>query len=167
MPCRACLCGCLLCLLCVHVCTCALVRRPAIICSGADGCVWCLPLVRPTPRSAGVVECYIHRFKSGMNKLFPGMWGGALCCLLLCCLPLDLQSHFRVRCACGWGAVYHVFMKDGDRFLMAAKKRSKQRTSNYLISSNKDDMSKGANFMGKLRCVLFLLHLYVVTFGFV
>lgn len=76
-------------------------------------------LTQPTPRSAGVVQCYIHRFKSGMNKLFP---------------------------------LYHVFMKDGDRFLLAAKKRSKQRTSNYLISSNKDDLSRtGPNFVGKLR----------------
>merc|ERR1719258_386051 len=31
-------------------------------------------------------------------------------------------------------------------------KRSKQRTSNYLISKNKDDLSRtGTNFMGKLR----------------
>ena len=49
-------------------------------------------------------------------------------------------------------AVYHVYMKDGDKFLLAAKKRSKQRTSNYLISKNKDDLSRtGTNFMGKLR----------------
>ena len=43
-------------------------------------------------------------------------------------------------------------MKDGDRFLLAAKKRSKQRTSNYLISTNKDDLKRtGDSFVGKLR----------------
>lgn len=43
-------------------------------------------------------------------------------------------------------------MKDGDRFLLAAKKRSKQRTSNYLVSMDKDDLKRtGENFVGKLR----------------
>lgn len=43
-------------------------------------------------------------------------------------------------------------MKEGDRFLLAGKKRAKQKTSNYLISMKKDDLSRtGANYLGKLR----------------
>ena len=45
-------------------------------------------------------------------------------------------------------------MKEGDRFLLAGKKRAKQKTSNYLISMKKDDLSRtGANYLGKLRYV--------------
>ena len=47
---------------------------------------------------------------------------------------------------------YHLYMKTGDKFLLAAKKRTKNRTSNYLISLSKADMSKaGPNYVGKLR----------------
>lgn len=76
-------------------------------------------LTQPTPRECGVVQCYIQRHKSGLNKLYP---------------------------------VYHLYMKKGDKFLLAAKKRAKQRTSNYLISMKKGDMSRTSeNFLGKLR----------------
>ncbi|ETW06731.1 hypothetical protein H310_02898 [Aphanomyces invadans] len=48
---------------------------------------------------------------------------------------------------------YCLYMKDGDRFLLTAKKRPNNRTSNYLISMQRGDLSrKGSdNFLGKLR----------------
>jgi len=48
--------------------------------------------------------------------------------------------------------VYSLYMKEGDRFLLAGKKRAKQKTSNYLVSMSKTDMNRdGSNFLGKLR----------------
>ena len=47
---------------------------------------------------------------------------------------------------------YHLYLTDGDTFLLAAKKRSQNTTSNYLISTDQNDMSrKSSNFIGKLR----------------
>ncbi|CAK4066373.1 unnamed protein product [Aphanomyces euteiches] len=48
---------------------------------------------------------------------------------------------------------YCLYMKDGDRFLLTAKKRPNNRTSNYLISMQRGDLArKGSdNFLGKLR----------------
>jgi len=47
---------------------------------------------------------------------------------------------------------YQLYMKEGDRFLMAGKKRPKNRTSNYIISMDSRDFSrKSGNFIGKLR----------------
>jgi Tub family len=47
---------------------------------------------------------------------------------------------------------YHVYMMDGDRFLMCSKKRPNNKTSNYLISMKAGDLSRGGrNYLGKLR----------------
>lgn len=47
---------------------------------------------------------------------------------------------------------YELFMKDEDVFLLAAKKRSKNKTSNYIVSKERTDLSKESpNFMGKVR----------------
>jgi tubby and related proteins len=47
---------------------------------------------------------------------------------------------------------YHLYLTDGDTFLMAAKKRSQNTTSNYLISADPQDMSrKSSSYLGKLR----------------
>ena len=48
--------------------------------------------------------------------------------------------------------VYSLYLKEGDRFLMASKKRPNNKTSNYLISMGEGDMNRdGANYLGKLR----------------
>lgn len=48
--------------------------------------------------------------------------------------------------------VYQLYLKEGDRFLLAGKKRPKQKTSNYLISRSAEDLGRDSeNFMGKLR----------------
>jgi tubby-related protein 1 len=47
---------------------------------------------------------------------------------------------------------YEIYLKEGDKFLMAARKRKKNKSSNYLISLDKDDLSRNSgNFYGKLR----------------
>lgn len=43
-------------------------------------------------------------------------------------------------------------LQDEDRFLMASKKRSKQKTSNYIISRNEKNLDRNSEYyMGKLR----------------
>ena len=47
---------------------------------------------------------------------------------------------------------YSMYMKSGDEFLMAAEKRSGQRTSNFTISSDPSDLDRhGKHFLGKVR----------------
>lgn len=46
---------------------------------------------------------------------------------------------------------YNLFLEDGRRFLLAARKRKKQTTSNYLVSLNYDDLDRESdNFFGKV-----------------
>eukprot|EP00600_Ochromonadales_sp_CCMP1393_P001545 CAMPEP_0174990348 /NCGR_PEP_ID=MMETSP0004_2-20121128/21268_1 /TAXON_ID=420556 /ORGANISM="Ochromonas sp., Strain CCMP1393" /LENGTH=510 /DNA_ID=CAMNT_0016243939 /DNA_START=163 /DNA_END=1692 /DNA_ORIENTATION=- len=48
--------------------------------------------------------------------------------------------------------VYSLYLKEGDVFLMASKKRPKNKTSNYLISMDQNDLNRaGKNYLGKLR----------------
>jgi len=47
---------------------------------------------------------------------------------------------------------YNLILEEGNSFLLAARKRKKSKSSNYLISLDKNDLSRdGNNFMGKLR----------------
>jgi hypothetical protein len=77
-------------------------------------------LTTPTPKSVGIVQCYIERDKAGLGKkMYP---------------------------------VYQLYLKEGDRFLLAGKKRPKQKTSNYLISRSAEDLNRDSDsFVGKLR----------------
>ncbi|GLD94521.1 hypothetical protein PINS_up003132 [Pythium insidiosum] len=52
---------------------------------------------------------------------------------------------------------YCLYMKEGDRFLLTGKKRPKNRTSNYLISMQRGDLSRHGteNYLGKLRSNFF------------
>ena len=48
--------------------------------------------------------------------------------------------------------VYTLYLKDGDRFLLSAKKRPNNTTSNYLISMGENDLNRSStNYLGKLR----------------
>jgi len=48
--------------------------------------------------------------------------------------------------------IYSLYLKDGDCFLMSSKKRSYNKTSNYLISMAEKDLKRGSdNYLGKLR----------------
>jgi tubby-related protein 1 len=47
---------------------------------------------------------------------------------------------------------YNLFLEDGKKFLLAARKRKKQTTSNYLISLDYEDLGRDSDkFFGKLR----------------
>ncbi|GBG32634.1 Tubby protein-like [Hondaea fermentalgiana] len=47
---------------------------------------------------------------------------------------------------------FQVFLKDGDRFLMSGKKRSKNRTTNYVVTMDPRDYNRESpNCLGKLR----------------
>mmetsp|Transcript_30530 Transcript_30530/g.58792 ORF Transcript_30530/g.58792 Transcript_30530/m.58792 type:complete len:481 (+) Transcript_30530:314-1756(+) len=47
---------------------------------------------------------------------------------------------------------FRMYLSEGDQFLLAARRRKKSQTTNYLISLDMDDLQrKGASFYGKLR----------------
>ncbi|GLC37771.1 hypothetical protein PLESTB_001475100 [Pleodorina starrii] len=47
---------------------------------------------------------------------------------------------------------YSLFLEEGRKFLLSARKRKKQTTSNYVISLNIDDLSReSGSFFGKVR----------------
>lgn len=47
---------------------------------------------------------------------------------------------------------YHVYLSNSLRFLLTGKKRSINKTSNYLMSMSKTELSKKSNyFLGKVR----------------
>jgi tubby-related protein 1 len=47
---------------------------------------------------------------------------------------------------------YHLHLSNGFKFLMTAKKRAINNTSNYLVSMNRSDLNKKSpNFLGKVR----------------
>jgi len=79
-------------------------------------------LMSPVPKEAGTMQCTILRNKAGTNKLFPEY------------------------------TVYTKISSGQERFLMTGKKRAGNKTSNYLISSEKGDMNRSSSsFLGKLR----------------
>ena len=78
-------------------------------------------LTQPTPKSAGIVQCYIEREKSSIFSPF---------------------SY----------PVYTLRLKEGDTFLLAGRKRMKNKTSNYVITMDKRDLARDSPaFIGKLR----------------
>jgi len=47
---------------------------------------------------------------------------------------------------------FKLYLQDGDRFLLAARRRKKSKTSNFLISLESDDLARnGGAYFGKLR----------------
>jgi tubby-related protein 1 len=47
---------------------------------------------------------------------------------------------------------YDMYVSDKFKYLMSGKRRAGNTTSNYVISSDKNDMeSKGPNYLGKVR----------------
>jgi tubby-related protein 1 len=51
-----------------------------------------------------------------------------------------------------YGYKYNLFLEDGDVFLVCSVKRKHNKTSNYLISIDRDDLSReSGHFYGKLR----------------
>ena len=51
-----------------------------------------------------------------------------------------------------WNPKYTLVLSDGERFLLNAKKRGGNKTSNYLITLDQDNLKKkGEGYLGKLR----------------
>lgn len=46
---------------------------------------------------------------------------------------------------------YHLYLSNGLKYLMSAKKRANNKTSNYMMSMTKDLKKKSSNYLGKLR----------------
>ena len=47
---------------------------------------------------------------------------------------------------------YEVYLKDGEQFLLAARRRKKQKQSNYKVSLDREDLSRhSSNYFGKLK----------------
>lgn len=47
---------------------------------------------------------------------------------------------------------YHLYYENGNQFLLSARKRKKNKSSNYLMSLDRDDLSRRSNnYFGKLR----------------
>jgi tubby-related protein 1 len=80
-------------------------------------------VLQSAPKDQGFIKCTITRDKTGMNKLFPR---------------------------------YYLWTDGGGQspgmFLLSAKKRKKNKSSNYTISLSQDEQSKDSgSFVGKLR----------------
>ncbi|CAD8074678.1 unnamed protein product [Paramecium sonneborni] len=52
---------------------------------------------------------------------------------------------------CRFYPKYHLHISNGFSYLMSAKKRACNNTSNYIISQSREDMEKSENFLGKVR----------------
>jgi hypothetical protein len=47
---------------------------------------------------------------------------------------------------------YELYLKEGDKYLLSARKRKKNKTSNYLISLDKNDTKRHTDsYFGKVR----------------
>ena len=56
--------------------------------------------------------------------------------------------------------MYYVFLELGNQFLLAARKRKMQRTSNYVISLDQTDLERdSSSFVGKVRYLCSFLSL--------
>ena len=79
-------------------------------------------LMQPCPKGEGMVQCSVRRTKGLKNALFPE---------------------------------YRMYLKNSSKtetFLMTSKKRGGSKTSNYLLSMNRNDHDKGSDsIVGKLR----------------
>jgi hypothetical protein len=87
-------------------------------------------LTSPIPVNNGILQCYIKRNTSGTNMLFPKY---------SLFFPLQEENGRKT-----------------DIFLMASKKRSYNKTSNYAISMNDKDINKkNDDYLGKVRSNFF------------
>jgi tubby and related proteins len=68
------------------------------------------------------------------------------CGIVKCCIRRNQSGMNKLF------PLYSLYLSDGDAFLMASRKRSTSKLSNYVITSSESDVSRdGTNFLGKLR----------------
>src|SRR5688500_15076634 len=52
----------------------------------------------------------------------------------------------------GHWSLFYLHLDDNSKFLLAGRKRKKSRTSNYLVSLDKEDLARGSGqYVGKVR----------------
>lgn len=110
----------------------------------------------PCPREAGVVQCYIKRVKKGGCARVCWNDGKMAACRQTGMIyVLDLPTHQTFKNAGPTGKLapeYYLYAKKGDRFLLAAKRRAHNATSNYAITRSGTDFGKESGaYLGKLR----------------
>ncbi|PRP76532.1 tubby protein [Planoprotostelium fungivorum] len=87
---------------------------------------------------AFINQCVADVFHSS-NEFRPGPKGGFINCKI-------------IRSKSAFGAEYYLYLEEGERFLLAARKRKKSKTSNYLISLERGDLNRNSgNFVGKVN----------------
>ena len=61
---------------------------------------------------------------------------------------------------------YTMHLSEGDKFLLSAKKRAANKTSNYLISTDPENLNKNsASYLGKLRSNFLGTEFYIYNEG--
>lgn len=61
---------------------------------------------------------------------------------------------------------YTMHLSDGNAFVLSAKKRAANKTSNYLISTDPDNMNKNSqSYLGKLRSNFLGTEFYIYNEG--
>ena len=102
-----------------------------------------------------MVQCYIQRRKTGMARIYP-----TYAPRIARAIRRNSSAQFSPT---PYNSLtpympstpprrYEIYLKEGDQFLLAARKRKKNKSSNYLISLDKDDLARqSGNFFGKLR----------------
>ena len=61
---------------------------------------------------------------------------------------------------------YSMHLSDGNKFLLSAKKRAANKTSNYLISTDPENLNKNsASYLGKLRSNFLGTEFYIYNEG--
>lgn len=59
-----------------------------------------------------------------------------------------------------------MHLSDGNKFLLSAKKRAANKTSNYLISTDPENMNKNSTtYLGKLRSNFLGTEFYIYNEG--
>jgi len=103
------------------------------------------PGSRPEPEAAAVESAPIGPYMRDMREFLSRPLPREVGCVA-CYIERGKPGMF------GGQPTYSLYTKEGDRFLLAGRKRAGKRTSNYIVTSDKRDLSReGTNFMGKLR----------------
>lgn len=100
------------------------------------------PLARLTRPLEGAVPAVIDTSDLRAFLLRPGPQGA----MVQCYIQRRQTGMARLY------PTYEVYLKDGEQFLLSARRRKKQKQSNYKVSLNRDDLSRhSSNFFGKLK----------------
>ena len=96
----------------------------------------------PLPRSVEVAPAVIDTSDLRSFLLRPGPQGA----MVQCYIQRRKSGLSRLY------PTYEVYLKDGEQFLLAARRRKKQKQSNYKVSLDREDLSRhSSNYFGKLK----------------